>query len=400
MTLVGTATRDITPTRPALIQGQKRARVGHSALDPITVTAWALGDTDDHAILVSCDLAIPSNGLYASVRNQLAERVPEISSEAVILTATHTHTSLVLEDGFYVHPGGDVMTPDACEAWVAGQVVDAVVDAWSLRRERVLGRAFGHAVVGHNRYAVYQNGEAQMYGKTRCDDFDHIGGYEDHSLDMVFAWEPDGRLSGLMLVIPCPSQVDEHLEEFSADYWHERDEIAQRVADAVDRALVSVSPDQALPDALVHLWRQLELQPRRISRKERDWSEAALKEAIDKGDTESWWPTRLQNVVEVYDGVRKAEPVASEIHVLRIGDLVLATNPFELFLDYGLQIKARSPARQTLVVQLAGRNMYLPTRRAVEAGSYGALPVVTPVGPEGGAELVAETLALIAETNI
>jgi hypothetical protein len=447
MTLVGTATRDITPTRPALIQGQKRARVGHSALDPITVTAWAVGDADSHAILVSCDLAIPSNGLYATVRRRLAERLPEITPEAVIITATHTHTSLVLEDGFYVHPGGDVMTPVECEAWVADQIVDAVVEAWSSRRERVLGRAFGHAVVGHNRYAVYANGEAQMYGKTRREDFDHIGGYEDHGLDMVFTWEPDGRLSGLMLVVPCPSQVDEHLEEFSADYWHEvraelrrrlgddlsvlglcgaagdqsphfllygdqeremrerrgiseREEIAQRVSDAVDRALAGVSPDQPLADELVHLWRHLDLPPRRISRKERDWSEAALKEAIDKGDTESWWPTRLRNVVEVFDGLRKAEPVASEIHVLRIGDLVLATNPFELFLDYGLRIKARSPARQTLVVQLAGRNMYLPTRRAVEAGSYGALPVVTPVGPEGGAELVEVTLSLIAEINV
>ena len=42
-----------------------------------------------------------------------------------------------------------------------------------------------------------------------------------------------------------------------------------------------------------------------------------------------------------------------------------------------MRIKARSVAPQTVTVQLAGRNMYLPTARAVEAGSYGALPVVT-----------------------
>ena len=36
-----------------------------------------------------------------------------------------------------------------------------------------------------------------------------------------------------------------------------------------------------------------------------------------------------------------------------IGDLGIVTNPFELFLDYALRIKARSPAPQTAVVQLA-----------------------------------------------
>ncbi len=444
MILVGTATRDITPPRPALIQGQKHARVGQTALDPITVTAWAIGDAAHHAVLVSCDLAFPSDALYVSVREQLATRLPAIEPEAVILTATHTHTSLVLEDGFYVHPGGNVMTSAECESWVCAQIVDAVLEAWSSRRDRILGRAFGHAVVGHNRYAVYADGEAQMYGKTRRDDFAHIGGYEDHGLDMLFAWESDGCLSGLLLVTPCPSQVDEHLREFSADYWHEvraelrtrlgedlsvlglcgaagdqsphfllygdqekemrerrglgeREEIAQRVANAVDRALACTSPNREAPCALDHIWRSVELSPRQVSQQERDWSAAALDESVDKGDTESWWPVRLRNVVETFDGLREAFPVPTEIHALRIGDLVLATNPFELFLDYGLQIKARSPARQTLVVQLAGRNMYLPTRRAVEAGSYGALPVVTPVGPEGGAELVEETLSLIAD---
>ncbi len=440
---LGTATRDITPTRPALIQGQKHLRLGQTALDPLTVTAWAIGGPTDHAILVSCDLAFPSVGLYDSVRAQLATQLPEIDPAAVVLLATHTHTSLVLEDGFYPHPGGDVMTATECESLVATQIVDAVVAAWSSRQDRILRRAFGHAVVGHNRYAIYASGEGQMYGKTRRDDFAHIGGYEDHGVDMLFAWDPDGGLTGVLLVLPCPSQVDEHLREFSADYWHEvrlelrhrlgkdlsvlglcgaagdqsphfllyadqeqemrerrglseRQEIAQRVADAVDRALACTSPEDA-PCILQHKWRHLELSPRRISQKERDWSAVALEESVSKGDTDSWWPTGLRRVVETFDGRRESPPIATEIHALRIGDLVLTTNPFELFLDYALRIKARSPARQTLVVQLTGRNMYLPTARAVEAGSYGALPVVTPVGPEGGAELVEETLALIAD---
>lgn len=77
---------------------------------------------------------------------------------------------------------------------------------------------------------------------------------------------------------------------------------------------------------------------------------------------------------------------------MRLGDLAVAANPFELFLDYGLQIKARSPAPQTCVVQLAGRGWYLPTERALRGGGYGAMPAVCFVGPDGGRELVQETL--------
>ena len=47
-----------------------------------------------------------------------------------------------------------------------------------------------------------------------------------------------------------------------------------------------------------------------------------------------------------------------------MNDVAIATNEFELFTDYGVQIKARSPAVQTFVIQLTGSGGYLPTERA------------------------------------
>jgi hypothetical protein len=140
------------------------------------------------------------------------------------------------------------------------------------------------------------------------------------------------------------------------------------------------------------------LTPRRITQDERNWAEAEYARASRDHDVTSWWPQRLRAVIECFDGLRIAEPVPVEIHVLRIGNIVLATNPFELFLDYGLRIKARSPASQTMVIQLAaGRGSYLPTERAVRGGGYGAMPAVATVGPEGGKELVEETLQMIQD---
>jgi hypothetical protein len=85
----------------------------------------------------------------------------------------------------------------------------------------------------------------------------------------------------------------------------------------------------------------------------------------------------------------------TEVHVIRIGDVVICTNPFELFTDYGIAIQARSNAVQTFVVQLAGPGTYLPTEKAVKGGHYSAIIQSTLVGPEGGQILADRTVKLI-----
>ncbi len=88
---------------------------------------------------------------------------------------------------------------------------------------------------------------------------------------------------------------------------------------------------------------------------------------------------------------------AVDVHVMRLGDIVFATNPFELFLDYGNRIKTRSHATQTFIVQLANGSVgYLPTKVAYETGGYG-VDVGCRVEPMGGEILTETTLAAIAD---
>ena len=78
--------------------------------------------------------------------------------------------------------------------------------------------------------------------------------------------------------------------------------------------------------------------------------------------------------------------------------MAIATNPFELYTDYGVQIKARSPAVQTFVIQLTcGSGGYLPSERAGRGGGYGAVIQSSRVGPEGGQVLVDRSLEAIGE---
>lgn len=90
-------------------------------------------------------------------------------------------------------------------------------------------------------------------------------------------------------------------------------------------------------------------------------------------------------VVARYREQQYSEIHTIESHVLRFGDVAFSTNPFELFLDYGNVIKARSFASQTFIVQLCcGASDYLPTKKAEEGGHYSAYISSGYVGHEGG----------------
>lgn len=67
-----------------------------------------------------------------------------------------------------------------------------------------------------------------------------------------------------------------------------------------------------------------------------------------------------------------------------MGDIAIATDTMELFLDFGNRIKARSYAEQTFIVQLCcGNGGYLPTEKAEKAGHYSAYISSGNVGHEG-----------------
>lgn len=455
MLYLGWASRDMTPTRPILLDGQFASRVSTHVNDPLMVAALAIETRDgsgagDCAILVSCDLVSVPDRTLQLIRDAAHERLPDLDAAKVVTNATHTHTGPILREGRYPQPEGDVMTPAEGEALVVERAADAIVEAWEQRKPGGLSWAFGHAVVGHNRRAAYLDGSARMYGKTHQDDFDSIEGYEDHSMDMLFTWDDRSELTGVVVNLACPSQVTEGARYVSADFWHEtrvelrkrlgadthiltqcaaagdqsphfllykgeeeymrrrrglteREEIARRIAAAVEEALQGAREDIRTDLACRHVVEPLDLPVRKIT--EQEFAQAkeeyerllAQREQSQEFTTSDY--TRLMRAKGVLTRCEAQETnpwFKMELHVIRLGDIVLATNPFELFLDFGLRIKARSNAPQTFIVQLAcGRGVYLPTEKAIKGGHYGAGAADNLVGPEGGQVIVDRTVGVI-----
>ncbi len=198
----------------------------------------------------------------------------------------------------------------------------------------------------------------------------------------------------------------------------QREDIAVRIADAVEGVLPCAEKELDWNPRLEHRVANVPLSRRELTA--RDVEEALAEAAKLRPDYERlraeleahpekrreprWYVPitatyrRIgwnEAVAKHFEVCRTQPQLPVEIHVLRLGDVAMATNPFEYYLDYGHQIKARSKAVQTFLVQHVGFGTYLPTERAVAGRSYGAVPASTLVGPTGGRELVQWTVGTI-----
>jgi hypothetical protein len=450
---VGAAQADITPDRPISLSGQFYNRISTNVLSRCTANVLALesrtnGAAADCAILVSLDV-VSLRDTQEEFKRYIAERMPGFDTNKLFLAATHTHTGPTLAQTNFNHYG-NAMQPKEYVPFLLERMGDAVVQAWERRKPGAVAWGLGHAVVGANRRVSYANGTSVMYGKTNVPEFRSLEGWEDHAVDVLLFYGADRKtLVATAVAVPCPSQTAEHLYEVSADFWHPvREELRKKHGpDLVVLGLCAPAGDQVPRSMLRNAAEERMLKLRRLSRLqelarrivnafEETWEVAQTDIRADvpfghrverfevpgrklteteyaeakKGYAEySGKPANDPNVygrlrwfertLDRYEAQQKADPKGTiEMHVLRIGDVALATNPFELFVDYAMRIQGRSPAGQTVLVQLAspvGTNGYLPSERAVAGGGYSAVPQSSQIGPEGGQVLVERTLSAI-----
>lgn len=444
---LGAATTDITPARPVALDGQFNTRISRKVETPLTASAVAIearegGRATDQAVLVSLDIVAIRPPVTAAVRERLHQKLPDLDPRKVVLTATHTHTAPVTETGKYTIPTNGVIQPPEYVTFLADRLTDLIAQAWSSRQPGGVSWALGSAAIAHNRRALYANGKTTMYGSVNSNEFRGLENGEDYALQTLCFWKRDGQPLAACIHVPCPAQEVEHGTVINADFWHparlrlraalsndliilgwpgaggdvsphrmlrkaaeERmlklrgltavDDIGRRIAaeaaDLFPLAQRTVQTDLAF----AHRVEELQLPVRRVTEKEVEDARqqiAKLKASGDTGRRGNWF----QTTVDRFQTQDQNSTWPTEIHVLRLGDIAIATNPFELFHEYGDQIQGRSPALQTFVIQLtASSSGYLPTQRAVEGGGYSAVVQSNKVGPEGGQLLVDRTVELI-----
>lgn len=182
-------------------------------------------------------------------------------------------------------------------------------------------------------------------------------------------------------------------------------DIADRICDAVSRGyrkarnLISTQP------IFYHIIDSMQLPIRKVT--EDDYKEARQFIDAEKAAFSDGKLMQGEDLVRIFEpmGVygrylqqNRSPFVDVPLHFWRLNNFVMASCPFELFVDYAFRVKARAQAEQPVILQMTDDYLdYLPTRQALLGGSYSSAPASTTCGPESGDMLVEKFIQTMDE---
>lgn len=177
--------------------------------------------------------------------------------------------------------------------------------------------------------------------------------------------------------------------------YEKMNEVANEVAEAVAGAYRDVEfRDYVTLDAE---YRELPLAARKPTPEQLDYARKVLEKPEDAPRYHSLERHYAQRTLAME---KAPDKVSVPLQTLRIGDLGIATAPFEVFTETGLEIKERSPLRPTFTIELAnGSYGYLPTPRHFEIGGYETWLGTNNVEPETSTKMVKALMEMFAELD-
>lgn len=396
----GFAAIDITPPLGVYLAGHFNARQSVGIHDPLTAQVILFERGEERLALIGTDLiGIPAE-LTALVRDRLQQALG-LPGERVMLWATHTHAGPIMNQG-----GSESRNEEYFQvlaAKLAGAVIAASHD---LREVNVrIGWGEEHRVAYNRRYRL-KDGSVRTNPGVGNPEILHVDGPTDPAVGSLFISD-DAGLQAVLVNFAC------HLDVlgngnflYSADYPYY---LRQTLQQAFGRTLVIPFANgpcgninhinvfgntrqggydharmmgmmlagevlkiegRAMPLAVEALKGQSQV----LELPRRPYSEAELAEfhaimADDRIADRAYPKIRARTHLKQHEQGKAVGSI--EVQTLRLGDLALFGVPGEYFVEYGLQLREKSSASHTFVVELANDSIgYIPTPEAFDEGGY------------------------------
>lgn len=450
---IGFGQADITPKGKIALIGQYKTRLTEEVYTPLKAVAMSIGSEGRPGVYwAACDLLYITDTLIDAVCSRLASQLPGFQRSQLILSATHIHSGPFLKEKTdttllsFACKDPDVLSPEACCAQVADGIAQAILAAIADAEPVLTARSSSDTPTGYCRRAVFTDGTAVMYAKVTSDTFSHMEYRDGGSSRMIYVYrESDRTLKGILADVPCTAQVHEHAQYLHGDFWHYTREYVKNALGVPVFGICACAGDLS-PHDLFHRWKtQPEQQMQILGEAVGEFLVQGAATAVDidapafahvyrdlhlkrwnptPAEYQSAWdlcrllrkqfhfaagefpfdstgvPPLLYSQAEVMvKRFKENQPeVSAPIHALRIGSAVFITNPFECFVAYGDRIKEACPELDIFDVQLTDDYLgYLPTREAVRGGGYSAMLFNGSCPPEGGDQLVEESVRTLKE---
>jgi hypothetical protein len=443
---VGTAIVDITPQEwPLAPRGSFTPRPVDSAHDPLYVRSLVLDDGSTAIALTVVDSCMVHRDLLDPAKREAAEATG-IAPEHMLISATHTHSApfanaqhgtpqeLAYQKRLYkgivaaiVQASGDRQPAKA--GWSGYDLPDEVFNRrWFLKPGTVPTNPFGEEtdLVKMNPprnssilinpagpidpevsvlyvenakgrpLAVFANYSLHYVGNT--------GGQMSADYFGEFARLMPYRLNrpaeGFVAMMSNGTSGDINNINFrdarpNREPFEQIRIVASKAADAATRAIRQIdSPTGDLTLAM----RQREIT---LNHRVPSTDQIARAERIVAVDADA--EKRLPRLAKAYAQRTlklAAEPPTTKvlIQAVRIGDLAVCALPFEVLVEIGLELKEKSPATDTFVVELAnGGYGYLPTPEQHQFGGYETWLSTNKVQEDASVILVDNLLEMLAE---
>jgi len=403
----GAARADITPRLGCHIAGLFEDRIASDIHDPLYAKALVLSDGSVNLAIVVCDL-IQLTQEDVEAGKACIEKATGITPDHVLMAATHTHYGPATE-GALGTPRDDVYMRDAME-----RIADSVTLALNRLRPAEVGVATTQ-VRGEsfNRRWLMKDGSIKTNPGYLNPDAVRPAGGTDPELILLAVRDDQRRPIALLANYSLHYVGGPYDTVVSADYFGYFERALQRMAggdfvgimangfcgDINNCDFSRPAPDMPHPffqaervgnvvaAAAYSAWQGLRgfqydsspalgsvMQEVTFRRRVPTAAEleaarrimAAPAPAVGTPERMDWIYAREALLVN-------EEPLERQVPVmaLRVGDLGILGLPGEIFVDYGLQIKAESPFSHTMTVELAnGCVGYCPTEVALQQGSY------------------------------
>lgn len=142
---------------------------------------------------------------------------------------------------------------------------------------------------------------------------------------------------------------------------------------------------------------ELELKMRRPTAEQLQWAEKVLARPATASPVHRHEVTYARRTL---DAKEWPATVSVILQAFRIGELGIAAIPFETFTETGLELKAKSPFRDTFTIELAnGAYGYLPTPEQHKLGGYETWLGTNRVETEASTKIVAKVLELFGRVK-
>ncbi len=400
---IGVASKIITHKIGGWVQGAGVPKKAMKIRDELEANALYLDNGETQVLIASLDLA----GLEPPYAVRFCKAMGEaagIPARNILLSCTHTHGGPSVVKTNYLMPL-DSEYLDKLEGWLVELAKEAVKSV----RPGKIGWGKGSAQIGYNRRVTWADGTHSMHGDTKRKDFAGLEGPDDPQHMALFAADENGKVLSVLYHNTTHPTIFYAAGVYSSDFAGEtRNILREEFGDIPVLFLNGAQGDIAMADQLNKRKEGREEKLERIGRMVADETLRLYKEVkyhkhpilahtyedmavqvrlpdpkilaesrkilaqIDAGENVRGMKMIMAfGTVQLQDVYEKNPVDALPIHAVRIGDVALVTQPCELYCQFGLDIKRRSPAPITAVVGLTdGYAGYCPTIYGVLGGGY------------------------------